>query len=169
MLEARMEEVRFDAKAPATIELQFVLKNLSEKEPIHLSERWNGWGNGQWTFTATTAAGQKLGFISRKDVWYKNCPSSFTIEPGKEFRCACTLTLDPDFGKGMESRYRVCRFDEKSNPQPLDFEPAWTFPLKLTGHFTAVVNSREEGGFTNWKGDIKTAEVTVKEQAEDKK
>lgn len=164
LLEARLENVRFDAKPPATVELMFVLKNRSEKESIHLSERWNSWGNLQWHFTAKTAAGQELGFVNSIDVWYRNFPSSFTIEPGKEFRCPCTLSLEGLSSPGTESRYRVCRYSEDPAPRAIDFVPTWTLPVKLTGHFSAVINRIDTGGFTNWKGKIKTEDVTVEKQ-----
>ena len=164
LLEARLENVRFQATAPATIELTFVLKNRSEKESIHLSERWNSWGSRQWSFTAKTAAGQNLAFANAIEIWYRNFPSAFTIEPGKEFRCPCTLTLESVSPLQEESLYKVCRSFEEPVFHRIDFEPAWTFPLKLTGHFTAGINRIDTGGFTNWKGKIKTAEVTVEKE-----
>ncbi|WP_035602895.1 hypothetical protein [Haloferula sp. BvORR071] len=180
-LEARLEKVRFDSKS-STIGLEFVLTNRSEKEAIQLCERWNSWGSKQWSFTAKTAAGQELEFSNAIMNWWANSPTCFTIEPGKEFPCPCTLALSDTAGNVMrshtESLYLAYHGPAPAPPykpgsttdREFPARPTWSFPLKLTGHFKAVfnrtINHDGSDGMTNWKGEIKTAELTVKEKEE---
>ncbi len=148
-LSATLENAVFEEK-DASISLDFVLKNPTAK-PILIAERWNSWGAYQWTIEATTEDHRKIEFRNPQCQWKKNFLSAATIEPGKEMRLQCRLVAN----QPAMVRDGIQIFTPKGKPIP------YTFPLRLTGTFSASLHS-DGRVTTNWQGTIKSATRILK-------
>ncbi len=138
------------------IDVAFVLINTTIV-PIRLVQRWNSWGENQWSFHATDSKGVEYALNPRAIRHTKNIFRTFTIEPFGEYVMPCHLVVitGPPFYPPNTFDY----FETYVSPTQ-----SWTFPIVITGTFSGQLYEKsgygdDEG--TNWAGSIKTNSITV--------
>lgn len=144
-------------RADNKIELDFVLQNHSQTNLV-LAERWNSWGAYQWEFRVVDANGARYVLRNPQTDWYRNALTTFTIPPSKSHSTRCRL----DRASWNNEDGPTAVFSEGGlGADAGRLQNAWTFPLSITGTFSAPRSNLEFGAKVgpNWAGTIRTNTV----------
>lgn len=156
-LSAHLENARIGENE--TVEVDFVLTNHRDSKislPIQVR---SSQGPHQWTFEVRDAT-ERLYELESRHGGMRGYDSSwtFTIEPGATH--VLRSRLDP-FSVSDSPRDGFRRFSISIQPRESN---DWTYPLTVTGYFTAFRENLSEGA--NRSGQIRTQAVEVGDRQE---
>lgn len=156
-LSAHLENARIGEND--TVEVDFVLTNHGASEITLPIQVRSSRGPHQWTFDVQDATGRIYELESRhRGMRGYGSSWTFTIQPGATH--VLRSRLDP-YSVSDSPRDGFRRFSLSAQPQDNN---DWTYPLTVTGYFTAFRENLSEGA--NWNGRIRTQTVEVGDRQE---
>ena len=149
-LSAHLEGLLITRHDPLLLEVDFVLKNNGDV-PIFITERWNSWGAKHWEFELTDAEGKIVKYENPQTIWTRNFFSTASVEPDKEHRTRCLLTLS------QPKKHRTGIREFRAIEEPVSL----IFPATLVGTFLVPEIQSDGEQVTNWKGSVTTPKITL--------